>query len=306
MNDDNADIDELETLEDAESNPQITVVSHESSSLSSGAYELEEVIENNEPRRYGWRTDRLEPGHKTIWFKVIEGQSGVFIEQSPYNDDPENVVFEKTLSFKLDAPDFVFGIVGSHNQIQEINLYINQVSDEDDELCYVKAFEEIEAYFPIHKGFSDSCSFTINLRPKKFELLWSEVTRTSDSEFSFGIADKCLHHDIDPIGGYPVNVVRVLTNKCQVRKHKSDLELFDSTITDRFFFRVNRNQAMTFESSKIEDIEDGDSVSGVSAIMETERERNELSETIKYKEIVYCLYILITLLALNVIHSVFS
>ena len=306
MNDSIRDIGEPESIEGVESASKITVVTHESSVLSYMPYELEEFLENDEPRRYGWRTERLEPGNKIIWFKVVEGENGVYIEQSPYNDDPRNVVFKKTLSFKLDAPDFVFGIVGSHNQIQKITLYINQVSHEDEELCYVKAFQKIEADFPLHEGFPDSCSFTINLRPNSFEPLWSEVTRTGNSELSFGIADKCLHHDIDPIGGYPVTVVRILTSHCKVEKHKSDLELFDSTVADRFFFKVNRNQTMSFENSKIEGIEDDDSVSGASAVIDAEQKRNELIETIKYKEIVYCLYVVIALLALNAIHAFFS
>ena len=318
MNDSIPDIGEPESIEGVESASHITVVTHEASARSYfRIYELEELNENKEPLRYdGWIRERLEPGYKTIWFEVSDCHKTVSLQQDEYDDNPD-AVLKKRLSIKLEAPEFTFGIVGSTSEIQEIVLQIDEVAEDAEELCDVNAFEAIEPGYP-NKRIPESCYFTINLRPKNFQRLWEEITLSSTSEFLFGITAKCLHHELDPVGGYPAKVVRVLTKTAgKIEKHKEDLELFDSKLADEYFFKISTGQALNFGSSNIKDDRDGDTPHysatdydearrALTALSNMEERRKETADTIRYKAIVNCLYVIIGLLAFSIAHSVFS
>ena len=318
MNNNIQDFDDPEGTEEVQSVSNITVVTHEASVISHfRIYELEELTESKEPLRYGgWRRERLEPGNKMIWFEISECHKAVSVQQDTYEDNPD-AVLKKRLSIKLGAPNFTFGIVGSTSDIEEIVLQIDEVAEDVKELCYVNAFAAIEPDYPT-KGIPESCYFTINLRPKNFERLWEEITLSSTSEFLFGVTAMCLHHELDPVGGYPAQVVRVLTKtEGKIKKHKEDLELFDSKLADEYLFKISSGQVLNFGNTKIKDDLDGDTphssakdydetLRALTALSNMEERQKETADTIRYKEIVYCLYTIIGLLAFSIAHSVFS
>ena len=113
-------------------------------------------------------------------------------------------------------------------------------------------------------------------------------------------------------------VVRVLTKtEGKIKKHKEDLELFDSKLADEYLFKISSGQVLNFGNTKIKDDLDDDTphssakdydetLRALTALSNMEETHKETANTIRYKEIVYCLYTIIGLLAFSIVHSVFS